>query len=76
MTTHNAGELLLYIGTYTSGVDDGIHVYRLDGRSGALTPASKAPGVMNPTFLALDPQRRHLYAVNEVSENASGPGGT
>ena len=75
MTTHNDGDPFLYIGTYTISEDDGIHVYRMDGRSGKLTFASKAAGVENPSFLALHPRRSHLYAVNEISESALGPGG-
>jgi 6-phosphogluconolactonase len=75
MTTPGDAEILLYIGTYTASEDDGIHVYRMDGRSGELTFSSKMPGVENPSFLALHPDGSHLYAVNEVSETALGPGG-
>ncbi len=38
--------------------------------SGALEFASVAKGVENPSFLDIHPQRRYLYAVNEVGEFA------
>ena len=61
-------QILVYIGTYTSGRSEGIYVYRLDLATGALEAAGKATGIVNPSFLTLDPQGRCLYAVNEVSE--------
>lgn len=71
----NIKELLVYIGTYTSGKSEGIYVYRLDLASGALKFASKATGVKNPSFLAIHPQGRYLYSVNEVGDLAGKPGG-
>ena len=59
---------LVYIGTYTQGKSEGIYVYRLDPSTGALEHASTAAGVDNPSYLAIDPRQRYLYAVNEVSE--------
>ncbi len=59
---------LVYIGTYTRGKSEGIYVYRLDLSTGALEHASTAAGVDNPSYLAIDPEERYLYAVNEVSE--------
>ena len=70
-------ELLVYVGTYTlpihfgsgfvlEGKGEGIYVYRMDQASGALEFGSKMTGVANPSFLALDPGRRFLYAVNEL----------
>ena len=59
---------IVYVGTYTkpSGHADGIYVYRMDQASGALTPLQTVAGVTNPSFLAIDPQQRYLYAVNEL----------
>jgi len=58
----------VYIGTYTppSGKAEGIYVYKMDG-SGALAPVQTVSGVVNPSFLAIDPQQRYLYCVNELS---------
>ena len=62
-----AGDLLVYIGTYTRGPKRGIYIYRLDTVSGALRRVGVRDGVVNPSFLAVDPSRRFLYAVSEVS---------
>ena len=61
--------MLLYIGSYTqppAGRAPGIHVLRLDQTTGALTQVGVTAGVQNPSYVALDPSRRFLYAVNEL----------
>ena len=63
-----AGELLIYVGTYTSGKSEGIYLFRLSLPSGELKYVSTTKGVKDPSFLALSPDRRFLYAVNEVEE--------
>ncbi len=60
--------LLLYVGTYTGPKSQGIYAFRFDPRTGALTPLGLAAQTVNPTFLALNPRRPLLYAVNEVDE--------
>ncbi len=75
MTKQNNEEILVYIGTYTSGKSEGIYVYRMDKSSGTLEFSSKATGVDNPSFLAIHPQQRYLYAVNEIGEFAGKPSG-
>jgi 6-phosphogluconolactonase len=62
--------LLVYVGTYTTGKSEGIYLYRLDLSSGELKYVATTKGVVNPSFLALSPSRRYLYAVNEVEEFA------
>lgn len=64
------GELLLYVGTYTAGKSEGVYLYRLNLSSGELKHVANTRGVVNPSFLALAPSRRYLYAVNEVGEFA------
>ena len=61
-------EMLLYIGTYTSGKSEGIYVYRMNMDTGELKHSATVKGVVNPSFLAIDGRRRYLYAVNEVDE--------
>jgi 6-phosphogluconolactonase len=61
-------ELWAYVGTYTKRGSEGIYIYRMDASSGDLALLGVASGVENPSFLALDPQRRYLYAVNEVDQ--------
>src|SRR5258706_16080820 len=64
------GELLLYVGTYTTGKSEGIYLYRLNLASGELKHVATTSGVVNPSFLTLAPSRRYLYAVNEVGDFA------
>jgi 6-phosphogluconolactonase len=63
-----SGELLLYVGTYTSGKSEGIYLYRLNLSSGELKHVGTTPGVKDPSYLAIAPNRRYLYAVNELEE--------
>jgi 6-phosphogluconolactonase len=65
-----SGELLVYVGTYTSGQSEGIYLYSLNLASGELKHIATTKGVKDPSFLALAPSRRYLYAVNEVEEFA------
>ena len=58
---------IVYVGSYT-GRGQGIYIYRQDLSSGMLTLLNVISS-SNPSFLALDPQKRFLYAVNE---NANG----
>ena len=61
-------ELLVYIGTYTKTDDQGIHWLKLDLDNGKLTPVGKLSGQKNPSFLAIHPNRKFLYAVNEIGD--------
>lgn len=68
-------ELLVYVGTYTTGTSEGIYLYRLQLATGELRRVGVTGGVVNPSYLALDRGRRRLYAVNEVTEYEGRPGG-
>lgn len=67
--------MLVFIGTYTQNRKEGIFTYRMDPATGALTRLSAAVAGENPSFLALHPDRRFLYAVNEVGQFGGKPGG-
>jgi len=58
---------LVYVGTYTGPVSQGIYVYKLDMATKKLAPLGLAVESTNPSFLAIHPNRRFLYAVNETS---------
>jgi 6-phosphogluconolactonase len=69
--------LLVYVGTYTEkilfgtgqvfeGKGEGIHIYRMDPALGSLTPHHTVREIKNPSYLAFHPNRRFLYAVNEL----------
>lgn len=64
------GEILFYVGTYTSGKSEGIYLYSLNLASGELKYVATTKGVKDPSFLAVAPSRRYLYAVNELEEFA------
>ena len=56
---------LVYVGTYTrSGAGEGIYLFRHDPETGNLTQLSVTED-RDPSFLALDPSKRFLFAVNE-----------
>ncbi len=60
-------DLLIYVGTYTkNSASKGIYVYSLNLTSGALTLKHEVAGGVNPSYLALHPEGRYLYAVNEM----------
>jgi len=59
--------LLAYIGTYTGNGSQGIYSATFDPVSGKLGVPVLASKTQDPTFLALHPNHRFLYAVNEVS---------
>jgi 6-phosphogluconolactonase len=61
-------EPYLLIGTYTSGKSEGIYVYRFNTASGAATPVSSAK-TSNPSFLAVSPDNKYVYAVNENADS-------
>jgi 6-phosphogluconolactonase len=59
-----------YIGTYTRPPSQGIYAWRFEAASGKLTPLGLAAETSNPTFLAVDPKQRFLYAANEDKAGA------
>jgi 6-phosphogluconolactonase (cycloisomerase 2 family) len=61
-----AAQFLMYVGTYTGKGSKGIYLYRFDAASGELQAVGVAAELGNPTFLAIHPQRRFLYAVGEA----------
>jgi 6-phosphogluconolactonase len=58
-------EWIAYIGTYTRGGSKGIYAYRFQPSSGKLTEIGLAAETSNPSFLAVHPNGRFLYSVNE-----------
>lgn len=66
--------ILAYVGTYSSpqgpegskGNGQGIYLFQMDPSTGALSPRELFPDGSNPSWLAFDPSRTHLYAANET----------
>lgn len=74
-TPEKSGNASVYIGTYTQRGSKGIYLAHLDLTSGKLNLEGVAGEVVNPSFLAIHPNRRFLYAIGEVGQFAGGQGG-
>jgi 6-phosphogluconolactonase len=62
------GQYIAYIGTYTTKTSSkGIYAYRFDSEKGQLTSIGVAAETVDPSFLAVHPSGKYLYAVNEIS---------
>jgi 6-phosphogluconolactonase len=61
---------LVYVGTYTApqSSSKGIYAYRFDARNGKMAPLGLMAETPNPTFLAVHPNGKYLYAINEINE--------
>ena len=67
-----AEEYLVYVGTYTGQKSKGIYAYRFNARTGSVAALGVAGETVNPSFLAIHPNQKYLYAVNEVGDFAGG----
>lgn len=82
--------LLAYVGTYSSppvdappgkvdlppGTGRGIHVFRVDRETGALTPLGVTEVYTSPSALAFDAAGRHVYSTNATDVVDNGSSGT
>ncbi len=72
---------IFYVGTYTHSASplgrqsEGIYRCRLDSSTGALDLLGVTGGIANPSWLALHPSGRYLYAGSEVREHGQRSGG-
>jgi 6-phosphogluconolactonase len=67
----NTTTAMVYVGTYAGPDQESIWLYRLNTETGELEQALGIKAGENPSYLALDKERRFLYAVNET-ENYRG----
>jgi 6-phosphogluconolactonase len=67
---------IVYVGTYTGQQSRGIYAFRFDPAAGKATTVELAAETANPSFLAIHPNRRFLYAVNEISAHENGKSGS
>jgi len=67
-SSRNSKEFLVYVGTYTCPKSKGIYVSRFASASGKLDAPELAAETISPSFLALHPNRRFLYAANEIGD--------
>ncbi len=70
------GQYIAYVGTYTSKTNSkGIYAYRFDSEKGQLTSIGVAAETTDPSFLAVHPNGKYLYAVNEIGNFNGGTSG-
>jgi 6-phosphogluconolactonase len=69
LLTASAGakDFWVYVGTYTGKASKGIYVARLDAATGKLSVPELAAELTSPSFLAVSPDGKFLYAVSEIS---------
>ena len=64
--------MLVFIGTYTASASRGIYAFRFDLGTGTASAPWLAAEARNPTFLALAPGSRRLYATGEFPSASAG----
>jgi 6-phosphogluconolactonase len=70
------GPMWVFIGTYTAGKkSEGIYRVSFDPATGKLGTPELAAKATNPSFLAIHPNRTHLFAVGEVGAAKGKRGG-
>ena len=68
-------DYFMYVGTYTGKESKGIYAFRYHPDSGEATPLGLAAETRNPTFLAVHPNQKFIYAANEITDfDAAGSG--
>jgi 6-phosphogluconolactonase len=66
-----AGQYVVYVGTYTTKTESkGINTFRFDAATGKMTPAQVAAESPDPSFVAVHPSGKYLYAVNEAGKSS------
>ena len=73
----NPGRVFAYVGSYTTAVDgsgngQGIYRFEMDTRTGAFSGKKLVAKAINPSWIAIHPSKKFLYAVNEILDQASG----
>src|SRR3954454_16411132 len=62
-------DYLVYVGTYTGPKSQGIYALKFHTGKGSVDQLGLAGEVQNPSFLALHPRHKYLYAVSELGNN-------
>jgi 6-phosphogluconolactonase len=78
LRAQTAGGRLFYVGTYTNNAQGskGIYAGRFDAASGKVAPLGLAAETDSPSWVVVHPNRRFLYAANELPPpEAGGPTG-
>jgi len=62
----------LVVGTYTApGKSEGIYIYDFDIITGNTSLKNITKGIPNPSYLAISPDKKYAYAVNETGDKSA-----
>jgi 6-phosphogluconolactonase len=65
------GQYFVYVGTYTTKTESkGIYSFQFDAATGKMTAPELAAESPDPSFVAVHPDGKYLYAVNEAGKNS------
>src|SRR5688572_30820114 len=67
MLTCARADYLVYVGTYTGQKSKGIYAFRMS-KDGKLAPLGLVAETPSPSFLAIHPNEKYLYAANEKND--------
>ena len=73
--TPKDGPMWVFVGTYTGKKSQGIYRVEFDSATGKLGTPQLAAEVTSPSFLAIHPERTHLFCVCEVNDVKGKRGG-
>ena len=74
----NANESIFFVGTYTQkeghvdGQGEGVYVYSMNKETGAISYMATSDFVNSPSYLAVHPNGKNVYAVNEFDGGEDG----
>jgi 6-phosphogluconolactonase len=69
-----AGNSIGYVGTYTDGAAKGIYALKWDGAAKKFVSLGLQAEVASPSFVAVSPSHRFLYAITERAARRDGTG--
>ncbi|WP_240163632.1 lactonase family protein [Spirosoma taeanense] len=70
-----SGNDIMYVGTYSVRGSEGIYVFEFDRKAGTMHQIQTVANAKSPSFLAVHPSGKFLYAVNEAADPTASLGG-
>lgn len=61
----STAEPLVFISAFAPGEKGGIHAFGFDSDKGVLKPLKRTTGMQSPFFIALSPDKKFLYSIDE-----------
>ena len=70
LSQEESDKVLAYVGTYTGSGNngEGIYPFEMNPQTGALSHRRLVARTASPSWIAIHPSKRYLYAINEVSD--------